>query len=94
MTDTEQYNCVYCGKRYKNRGWLASHISKKHDDYHQLEKDMTVLRDNAADIRQKEAENNLSDEPAWQTNVPDGSLGSTSTPRAAAPVPLHCVKNH
>ena len=91
MTDTDEFNCVYCEKRYKNRGWLANHINKKHEDAQLLEKDMTVLRDNAQDISHREAVLNLSENPFWD-NDEQVSQGPTSTPiRIAGSVPL-CPK--
>ena len=91
MADTEIFNCVYCEKQYKYRGWLASHIKKKHDDTHLLDMENTVLRDNALDLSTKEAALNLSENPFWDNDVPVLSPGPTSTPRVPAPVPL-CPK--
>ena len=91
MTDTEIYNCVYCEKQYKHRGWLANHIKKKHEDAHQLDEDMTVLRDNALDLSTKEAALDLSENPFWENDVPILPPGPTSTPHMSAPVPL-CPK--
>ena len=87
MTDIDEFNCVYCEKRYKKRGWLASHIAKKHDDTYLLEKDMTTMRDYAHDLSQEEAANNLSENPMWQPDDLNNTLAPTSTPRVAGPVP-------
>ena len=91
MTDTDTFNCVYCEKQYKYRGWLASHIKKKHDDNHLLDMENTVLRDNALDLSTKEAALDLSENPFWENDLQVLSPGPTSTPRIPAPVPL-CPK--
>ena len=70
MTVTEEFNCIYCEKIYKTSGWLASHIRKKHDDSNLLEKDMTVMRDIALDLSNKEAALNLSENSRGTTTLP------------------------
>ena len=91
MAQAAEFNCVYCEKTYKHRGWLASHIKKKHDDSHLLEDEMTVLRDNALDLSNKEAALNLSDNSPWNNTLLDASPRPSSTPRAPEIVPL-CPK--
>ena len=88
MSETEEYNCVYCEKTYKRRGWLAGHIMKKHEDCNLLDKDMTVLRDNANDISTKEACLDLSDNTNWNEPEYTNLSGPTSTPKAPTIVPL------
>ena len=44
MTDSEEFNCVYCEKKYKRGGWLASHIEKKHKDANLLDINMKVMK--------------------------------------------------
>ena len=88
MTETELFNCVYCENTYKTRGWLASHIRKKHEDANLLDQEMTYMNDNAKDISQQEAAQDLSENSTWDNDTLTAPLGPTSTPRAPAPVPL------
>ena len=94
ITDSEEFNCVYCEKRYKKSGWLSSHIKKKHEDENLLNNEMTVIRDNALDLSNQEAAHNLSENSPWDDDAPGAPVAAprpTSTPRPAAPVPL-CPK--
>ena len=88
MDHVDEFNCVYCEKRYKHRGWLAKHIQNKHNDDFLLEKDMTVMYEIALELSTDEAGQNLSDDPVWEDNEPETSPGPTSTPRIANTVPL------
>ena len=88
MEDVNEFNCVYCEKRYKNRGWLANHIKKKHEDFYLLEKDMTVMNEIALDISTNEAGQNLPEDSQWENDILPSSPGPTSTPRVATKVPL------
>ena len=80
MAEANQFNCVYCEKSYKHRGWLAKHIMKKHDDAQQLDNEMTVLQDNALDLSNKEAALNLSDNSPWENTILVASPRPSSTP--------------
>ena len=94
MTDSEEFNCIYCEKIYKKSGWLASHIKKKHEIDNLLDKDMTVIRDNAIDLSNQEAAQNLSENSPWDNDAPNSPVSAprpSSTPRPAHPVPL-CPK--
>ena len=90
MTESEEFNYIYCEKRYKKSGWLAGHIKKNHDDSYQLDKDMTIMRDNALDISNREAILNLSENSPWDSEDSPAPV-PTSTPNASMSVPL-CPK--
>ena len=74
MEDSAKLDCPYCDKKYVRGGFLPSHISKKHEYAVQLDQNMTVLRDNAADLSTQEAGANLFDntfvENPEMTNIP------------------------
>ena len=55
MEEPTKLDCPYCDKKYVRGGCLPGHISKKHKDALSLDLNMTVLRDNAADLSTKEA---------------------------------------
>ena len=88
MSHSEEFNCIYCEKRYTKRGWLARHIKEKHNDDELLNDQMTVLRDNALDLSTNEAAMKLSENSPWDNTVLVSSSTPISTPRTAAPVPL------
>ena len=69
---------------------LPATLKKKHDDSNLLEKDMTVMRELALDVSNKEAALNLSENSPWD-NDSVGSPPPSSTPKAAEVVPL-CKK--
>ena len=54
MEEPNKLDCPYCDKKYVRGGCLPGHISKKHEDAQLLDQNMTVLRDNAADLSTKE----------------------------------------
>ena len=87
MTNSVEFNCVYCKKTYKKQGWLGSHIMKKHEDDQLLERNMTFLRDNAQDLSTIEGAQNLSENPLWENNISVNSPPPSFTPRVANTVP-------
>ena len=88
MDQANEFNCVYCEKRYKHRGWLANHIKNKHNDDFLLEKDMTMMHEIALELSTNEAGQNLPDDPVWEEDALETTPRPTSTPRVANTVPL------
>ena len=80
---------MYIVKRNINtEGWLANHIKKKHDEAHQLDQDITVLKDCALDLSTNEAVTNLADNSAWGMDSSTVSSAPTSTPQVSRNVRL------
>ena len=107
MNDPTKFDCPYCDKKYVRGGFLPSHISKYHEDALLLDQNMTAINEIVADLSTQEAGLNLSENPFYDDideaglntseNPPvenqenTAPPRSTSTPSAAAPVPL-CPK--
>ena len=91
MGDPSELNCLYCDKKYDNRGWLPKHIKQNHENSFLLDSNMSVMRSAARDESCLAAEFNNHENPFWddQEQDPTPPLPTiSSTPSRPTKVPL------